>query len=175
MSERFDPGAAEPSRRGFFRNLVNGIGAAIVAALAVPLGGFFVLPAFKRSKTVWKEIGPLDDFVAGEIRLVPLKPLQRREWPDDWGTEAAWVYRKGERDFVVYDLHCTHVGCPVNWSPQAKRFFSPCHGGVFDPDGRVLSGPPPRPLDRYETKIDKGVLYAGAVYRVDRRVGRAVS
>lgn len=175
MSERPDPSGAELSRRGLFGNVVNGIAVAIVAALAVPLGGFFVLPAFKRSKAVWKEVGPLDDFVAGEIKLVPLKPLQNREWPADWGTEAAWVYRRGERDFVVYDLHCTHVGCPVNWSPQAKRFFSPCHGGVFDVDGRVLSGPPPRPLDRYETKIEKGVLYAGAIYQLNRRLERLVS
>lgn len=170
MSETRDAGAAEPSRRGFFRNLVNGIGAVIATALAVPLAGFFVLPALKRSRAVWKEVGPVDDFISGEIKLVPLKPLERREWPEDWGKEAAWVYRKGERDFVVYDLHCTHVGCPVNWSRQAKRFFSPCHGGVFDSDGRVLAGPPPRPLDRYEIKIEKGVLYAGAVYRVNRRL-----
>jgi menaquinol-cytochrome c reductase iron-sulfur subunit len=174
MSERPDS-SPELSRRGVFRNLVNGIAAAIAAALAIPLGAFFVLPAFKKSKADWKEVGPLEDFAVGEIKLVPLKPLEKREWPEDWGKEAAWVYRKNEREFVVYDLHCTHVGCPVNWSPQAKRFFSPCHGGAFDPDGRVLAGPPPRPLDRYETRIERGVLYAGAIYRLNRRLERVVS
>ena len=61
---------------------------------------------------------------------------------------------------------------PVNWSPQARRFFSPCHGGVFDADGRVLTGPPPRPLDRYEIKIENGVLFAGPAYQVNERLER---
>jgi menaquinol-cytochrome c reductase iron-sulfur subunit len=161
-----------PPRRQFFKHLVNTIGALIAATLAVPLGGLFILPALRKSKVVWKEVGPVGQFTVGEIRLVPLKPLERRQWPDDWGAEAAWVYRRDDGDFVVYDLHCTHVGCPVNWSPPAKRFFSPCHGGVFDKDGRVLAGPPPRPLDRYELRIENGVLYASSAYRVNNRLER---
>jgi len=161
-----------PSRRRFFKYLVNGIGATIAAILAVPLGGFYVVPALKKPKVIWKECGAVEDFPVGEIKLVPLKPLERRQWPEDWGTEAAFVYRQSEDDFVVYNLHCTHVGCPINWSPQAKRFFSPCHGGVFDADGRVLIGPPPRPLDRYEVKIENGIVYAGPVYRVNSRLER---
>jgi menaquinol-cytochrome c reductase iron-sulfur subunit len=161
------PQPEDRDRRSFFRALVTGIGAAIAALLGAPLGVFYALPAFRKPEAIWKECGRLDDFQVGEITLVPLKPLAMREWPEDWGTEAAWVYRTGEQDFVIYNVHCTHVGCPVNWSPQARRFFSPCHGGVFDADGRVLAGPPPRPLDRYEVKIENGRLLAGTVYRVD--------
>jgi menaquinol-cytochrome c reductase iron-sulfur subunit len=160
------------SRRKFFKYLVNSLGAAIAAILAVPLGGLYILPALRKPKVVWKKCGAVEDFPVGEIKLVPLQPLQRRQWPEDWGTEAAFVHRKSEDVFVVYNLHCTHVGCPVNWSPPAKRFFSPCHGGVFDADGRVLSGPPPRPLDRYEIKIENGILYAGPVYRVNNKLER---
>lgn len=159
-------------RRTFFKRLVNGVGAAVAALLGVPLTSFFTLPAFSKPKPLWKSCGAGDDFSTGEVRLVPLKPLEQREWPEAWGTEAAWVHRRGEQDFVVYNLHCTHVGCPVNWSPQARRFFSPCHGGVFDVDGRVLAGPPPRPLDRYETKIESGILLAGRVYEVDDNLER---
>ncbi len=158
------------SRRTLFKYLVSGIAAAVAAILAVPLGGFFVGPALKKTRAVWKRAGVVNDFRIGEIRLVVLEPLEFPRWPEDWEQQAAWVYRKGDADFVLYDLHCTHVGCPVNWSPQARRFFSPCHGGVFDQEGRVLAGPPPRPLDRYEVKIDKGVLYAGAKYRVDENL-----
>lgn len=160
------------SRRQFFRSLVNSIGALIMTIVAVPLGGLYILPALRKPKVVWKECGMVDDFPVGEIKLVPLKPLERRQWPEDWGTEAAFVYRRSDDDFIVYNLHCTHVGCPVNWSPPAERFFSPCHGGVFDAEGRVLAGPPPRPLDRYEVKIQHGVVYAGPVYRVNNQVER---
>lgn len=167
------PSAVAPeSRRDFFKYLVNGIGAAITAILAVPLGGLYVLPSLRKPKVVWKRVGALSTFPVGEIRLAKLEPLERREWPEDWGAESAWVYRKGDRDLVVYNIHCTHVGCPVKWSRQAKRFFSPCHGGVFDREGRVLAGPPPRPLDRYEVRIEEGVVYAGPVYTVDARLER---
>ena len=156
-----------PDRRTFFKRFVTGLGTAIGAILGVPLAGLYALPALSAPMPHWKECGPVDDFPVGDIKLVPLKPLEQRQWPEAWGAEAAWVYRRSERDFVIYNLHCTHVGCPVNWSPQARRFFSPCHGGVFDADGRVLAGPPPRPLDRYVIKIEKGVLFAGPVYQVN--------
>ncbi|MFQ6672701.1 MAG: ubiquinol-cytochrome c reductase iron-sulfur subunit, partial [Candidatus Tectimicrobiota bacterium] len=74
--------------------------------------------------------------------------------------------------FVVFHTHCTHVGCPTNWSAQAGRFFCPCHGGVFDKEGRVQAGPPPRPLDRHEVRIERGVLYAGPIYMVDEKLER---
>jgi len=169
--ERHDSYQAPPRRR-FFKTFVTSIGAAIGGLLGVPLAGFYALPALKKSPTQWKLAGPVDKFSTGEIQLVPLQPLERRQWPEDWGQDAAWVYRRGADDFVVYSFHCTHVGCPVNWSPQAQRFFCPCHGGVFDREGRVLAGPPPRPLDRYEIRTENGGLYAGAVYRVNNELQR---
>ena len=164
--------SSPPSRRRFFAFLVNGLGAVIALIVGVPLTGFFVLPALKKQKATWKEVGPVDDFAIGEVKLARLKPLERRAWPEDWGTEAAWVYRQNQEDFAIYNLHCSHVGCPVSWSAPAKRFFCPCHGGVFDVDGQVLAGPPPRPLDRYDHKIDNGILYAGAVYHVNNKLER---
>jgi nitrite reductase/ring-hydroxylating ferredoxin subunit len=50
---------------------------------------------------------------------------------------------------------CTHLGCKVHWEPEGKRFFCPCHLGVFDINGNVKSGPPPRPLDNFKVESDK--------------------
>lgn len=161
-----------PPRREFFKYLVNGTFAVIVAVLGVPLAGFYALPALRKREPVWKGAGPVEGFAVGEIRLALLRPLKRLQWPEDWRQDAAWVYRKSEDTFVLYSVHCTHVGCPVNWSPQAGRFFCPCHGAVFDPDGRVIAGPPPRPLDRYEVRIAGGVVYAGPVHRVGEHPDR---
>jgi len=44
---------------------------------------------------------------------------------------------------------------PPGMSPTTGRGrpnSSPCHNSLFSIDGRVLAGPAPRPLDRYETK-----------------------
>jgi Rieske Fe-S protein len=40
-----------------------------------------------------------------------------------------------------------------------EEFFCPCHNGVFDKDGNVVSGPPPRPLDRFEVKVEDDQLF----------------
>ena len=59
--------------------------------------------------------------------------------------------------FVAYDALCTHFGCQAHynkvtvkgWEDNPRQIFSPCHGGVFDPaTGKVLGGPPPRPLPK---------------------------
>ena len=54
---------------------------------------------------------------------------------------------------------CTHLGCHVYWEPENTRFFCPCHEAVFDVDGNVVSGPPPRPLARYDVEEESGAIY----------------
>ena len=52
---------------------------------------------------------------------------------------------------VAYSSVCTHLSCTVLWNGPAARIDCPCHDGRFDPlDGRVLAGPPPRPLPKIE-------------------------
>jgi ubiquinol-cytochrome c reductase iron-sulfur subunit len=75
-------------------------------------------------------------------------------------------WRSIKPDILVLVGICTHLGC----SPLAKfvegaasglgrdwpgGFFCPCHDGVFDVNGNVVSGPPPRPLDGYEVEVDE--------------------
>ena len=63
------------------------------------------------------------------------------------------------RDFLAMSNICTHLGCRVRWIADQEQFFCPCHNGVFDKDGTVVSGPPPRPLDRYEVKVEGETVY----------------
>lgn len=83
-----------------------------------------------------------------------------------------YVVNRGQGQFTVFDVHWPHLGCPVQYNSAASRYFSPCHGGVFDFEGRVLAGPPPRPLDRYEVEVEGRKVYAGRLYRVDERLQR---
>ncbi len=49
---------------------------------------------------------------------------------------------------------CTHEGCTVQWVPAESVIWCACHNAKFDAQGRVLSGPPPRPLPRYRVQRD---------------------
>lgn len=48
-------------------------------------------------------------------------------------------------------LWCTHTGCRVVWKPEQGYYQCLCHEAHFDDTGRVLSGPPPRPLREVRT------------------------
>ena len=55
--------------------------------------------------------------------------------------------------FQAFSLVCTHLGCTVIWKPEKKEFYCPCHDGLFDAQGKVMSGPPPSPLERLKVKV----------------------
>lgn len=53
---------------------------------------------------------------------------------------------------MAFGPSCTHEGCFYDWDEPSTRFACRCHKGFFAIDGKVISGPPPRPLDRYATR-----------------------
>jgi Rieske Fe-S protein len=167
-----EPMPLPPTRRRFITTVLGAVSATIAGILGIPLLGFFALPALRKRDFDWAEAGPVDQFKTGEIQFVLLKPLKRPVWPEEPPRMGVFVSKKADGSFDIFHSHCTHVGCPVNWNTGAQRFFSPCHGGVFDRDGRVLAGPPPRPLDRHEWRVERGALYAGPIYMVNERLER---
>ena len=54
---------------------------------------------------------------------------------------------------VARSLLCSHFGCRVQWQPEAGRYACPCHGGIFDREGRPVAGPPMRPLRVLPTEV----------------------
>ena len=58
--------------------------------------------------------------------------------------------------FRAFSLICTHLGCIVQWNGTGRTFDCPCHAGTFAADGRVISGPPPKPLPEYKVSVVQG-------------------
>ena len=58
-------------------------------------------------------------------------------------------------------LWCTHSGCEVSWLSDRQEYFCPCHDGVFAADGKVLAGPPPRPLAPYPLQVTETEVLLG--------------
>ncbi len=76
-----------------------------------------------------------------------------------------YVRRVGPTEFSVFSPKCPHLGCMVQWNDNVRQFFCPCHAGVFDAEGKNIAGPPPRPLDRFETKVENERLYVGRLMK----------
>jgi Rieske Fe-S protein len=67
--------------------------------------------------------------------------------------------RKREFDLSRCLLGCLHsLGCKVHWEEERNAFICPCHDGVFDKAGNLVSGPPPEPLHRFQTRLDNDQL-----------------
>jgi Rieske Fe-S protein len=133
---------------------INSVVALIGGSLTAILGAFALRPV-PNSDARWMKAGQLLD-------LTPNTPVPRvvsLSRHDGWYRERAratvFLVWDGKRNVHALSATCTHLGCQVRWDQKATQFRCPCHGGVFDASGRVLSGPPPRGLERIEARLDE--------------------
>jgi Rieske Fe-S protein len=135
------------SRRGFFAKIGMYLSLGLSYGAAAAFAARYLYP--KKLLPRWRSIfvTRLDHLPNGGSRVVA-----------DLRGVPVQVVRDGERLRAISTV-CPHLGCRVRWEGDKDRFFCPCHNGVFDREGRVVSGPPPRPLDRYEVEIVDGSVY----------------
>jgi cytochrome b6-f complex iron-sulfur subunit len=62
------------------------------------------------------------------------------------------VLQAPDEQLFAFSAKCTHEGCTITYQPGQSVLWCPCHDGRFDMSGRVLSGPPPQPLLKYEAR-----------------------
>jgi cytochrome b6-f complex iron-sulfur subunit len=62
------------------------------------------------------------------------------------GTDRVLLLKDRDQKLRALSAKCTHEGCTVQFLPNDAVIWCACHNGKFAPDGRVISGPPPRPL-----------------------------
>lgn len=124
---------------------------ACCSAVAVGAGWFardklFPVPA----GTAPKLVGRVDQLPVGSYTLFAY-PTEHH---------PCILVRLGETEFAAYSQACTHLQAPVHYLPAEKRFHCPCHEGSFSAqDGRVLAGPPRRPLPRYPVELRQGEIW----------------
>ncbi|MEX1276064.1 MAG: Rieske (2Fe-2S) protein [Bacteroidota bacterium] len=140
------PDSKQASRRDFLSKLFAGGGLMASVILAVRHTAAFVIPEQKpplRRKLLVGRVGELKPGEAKELVI---------------GGRALFLVHTSV-GFKVFSSVCTHLGCTIKWEPHRDRFYCPCHAGVFDREGVVVSGPPPRPLDHYPVEIQDSLVY----------------
>ena len=145
-----------PGRRRFLVTLSLALGSLVAALVEVPILGFMLGPLLRKPRPVWRSVGPVTKFKLGETVAVSFDNAAPLPWDGTVGRTAAWLRRESKQDFIAFSLNCTHLGCPVQWKPDANLFLCPCHGGVYYSNGEVGGGPPPKPLPRYRVRITAG-------------------
>ncbi len=147
--------SAEPRRR-VLRAFVNGTVAVIGAALAGVVGRFAVTPR-SVSTAQWLRAVPLADLDPGKPKPIVVAVPRQDGWSRTRANETVFLVWDGLTGVRAMSATCTHLGCRVRWDDGGQKFKCPCHGGEYDVNGRVRSGPPPRPLTTVEARItDEG-------------------
>jgi menaquinol-cytochrome c reductase iron-sulfur subunit len=146
-------------RRGLIKRFVWVLSAPLTALMAWPLIQTIVSTIFRLPKAVYTKVAPVSSFDSGEPGLSNFEFAEDVAYLHSTKLFDAWVIKHSDTEFTVFSPICTHLGCRIDWYPQARKFICPCHGSVFSIDGKVLGGPAPRPLDTLPWKIENGDLY----------------
>ncbi len=136
------------ARRSFLCSMLGGGAAAMSAGMVVPLMEY-----------------------AGNLRAAPPPDSLALEKVDYelppgkakmilYGRIPVLLLRPAEEDGALRALvaTCTHLDCTVTYQEDEHRIYCACHDGIYDTEGRVISGPPPRPLRQLYSKFSDGKL-----------------
>lgn len=142
-------------RRQFMKMTTWVIAAFIGAGIAVPSWIYIIGSSLgQQNEEQWLPLGSTSKIEPGTPTLFKAKIQRQTGWITSEEDVSVYVLTEDKRSFIAMSNICTHLGCRVRWSTQGEQFFCPCHNGFFDKQGNVISGPPPRPLDRYPIKVD---------------------
>ncbi len=155
-SEHLQPIAREPLEPGealtrrFFLGAAGAAGLLYAAALAYPIYRYLASP---------EEMA----LNATAVTEVTLKDAQKLPVASvlmfRFGSSPAMLIHHQDGRWIALTAVCTHLGCTVQYEPQADRIHCACHGGVYNAyTGANVSGPPPKPLKLFNVAVsDSGV------------------
>ncbi len=113
--------------------------------VGVPVAGAAATPLLAAANYVYPPASlttppaPMAVAGVGELQVGEVKQFVYNKIP-------AALVRLDEKEYRAFYRRCPHLGCTASWEPENKRFFCPCHNGVFDIEGKNIAGPPPSPL-----------------------------
>jgi menaquinol-cytochrome c reductase iron-sulfur subunit len=148
------------NRRNFMKLTLGAIVTFIASAIGIPALGYVASPSLKVKDTQnWIGLGPVSKVELGQPTLFKAKIARQTGWIVDEQEISVYILTSNGRDYIAISNICTHLGCRVRWVAEQEGFFCPCHNAEFDKTGAVLNGPPPRPLDQYEVKVENNQIF----------------
>ena len=128
-------------RRRFLDALLTVGFVSTAAAIAYPVARFLVPPESGEAAT--------NSVVAG--KAAALKPNSGLIFP--FGSKPAIVVRSADGVLTAFSAVCTHLECTVQFKTDTSQIWCACHNGLYDLAGNVVSGPPPRNLERFTVNL----------------------
>lgn len=133
--------SAPNARRTLLKSFLSGGILASLAACLYPVLRYLVPP-------VEADLGA-DSVVAATA--AELKPNSAKIFR--FGSRPALLIRTAEGEYRAMSATCTHLSCTVQYRKDVQQIWCACHNGMYDLNGRNVSGPPPRPLEQYQVHV----------------------
>jgi cytochrome b6-f complex iron-sulfur subunit len=135
------PEHSEMTRRTFLVMLLSMAGALGAAGLLAPIIRY-AYPTVQSVAAAKLKVATTAQVAAGGGEL-----------DFDYQDTPSSLVKLEDGTYVGVSRVCTHLGCIIKWQAKDDRFFCPCHAGIFSPTGKVLGGPPPRPLAKLAVRV----------------------
>lgn len=127
-------------RRSFLKLLTSALGLSALGAFAYPLFRFLL---------------PIESAVKAKSIIFPKSEIPVNTTKDFMiGLTPAIILNTRDKGFLAFSKVCTHLGCLVKYDKEKLLFICPCHAGIFDLEGNVVSGPPPKPLQKFAVRVE---------------------
>lgn len=135
-------------RRTLIRWLLGSGFTASILSFLYPAIKFMNPPAVPEASTNEVTAGKIQDLKPNSGKIVK------------FGSRPALLIRLNEKDWRAFSAVCTHLNCTVQFRDSTRQIWCACHNGFYDLNGKVVSGPPPRPLEEYvvHTRGDEVVI-----------------
>ena len=130
-----------PGRRDWLSALVGGGFTASIISFLYPVVRFILPPEIAESVA--------DDVTAAKTSELP--PNSGKIFK--FGSRPGIVVRTPAGDLRAFTAVCTHLNCTVQYRADMQMIWCACHNGMYDLNGKVVSGPPPRPLEEYTVHV----------------------
>ena len=140
-TEQLDPKKKVTSRRSFLDMLLGASLIAWLGAVIYPVVRFLMPPKQPTIDVNSLSVGPLEEFSLNSSKILR------------FGRNPVLVIRDKVGDMKAFSARCTHLDCNVQYKNDTEQIWCACHNGFYDMEGRNVSGPPPRPLQRYVVSV----------------------
>ena len=137
---REEPQEVQPDRRWIDLLLATGVLASIASFLYPALR--YIIPPLVSEPTSRSAVAAKVD----ELKNNSFKIFK-------FGSQPAILIRTVDGVYKAFSAVCTHLSCTVQYRGDTRQIWCPCHNGIYDLNGRNVSGPPPRPLTAYEAHV----------------------
>ncbi|MGB2678287.1 MAG: Rieske (2Fe-2S) protein [Candidatus Acidiferrum sp.] len=131
----------EPARRRIIQILLGGGLFASFASFIYPVLHYLVPPP----------VAQLGGDQVTAAKIGELKPNSAKIFR--FGSRPGLLIRNSDGSYRALSATCTHLGCIVQYRGDLQEIWCACHNGLYDLNGRNISGPPPRPLEVYEVHL----------------------